>query len=59
MENEREVAAGDANGATGVDHRGVPTRVVAPTERQLLSPEALASYLGVPLATVYRWRSLP
>jgi len=25
--------------------------------RQLLSPDELASYLGVPRATVYRWRS--
>jgi len=27
------------------------------TARQLLSPDELASYLGVPRATVYRWRS--
>ena len=25
--------------------------------RTLLSPQQLAEYLGVPLATVYRWRS--
>jgi excisionase family DNA binding protein len=24
---------------------------------QLLSPEQLAEYLGVPLATIYRWRT--
>jgi excisionase family DNA binding protein len=27
------------------------------TARRLLSPDELASYLGVPRATVYRWRS--
>ena len=27
------------------------------TERRLLSPDELAWYLGVPRATVYRWRS--
>lgn len=26
-------------------------------KKQLLSPEDLAEYLGVPLATVYRWRA--
>jgi len=26
-------------------------------EPRLLSPEDLAEYLGVPLATVYRWRA--
>ena len=26
-------------------------------ERRLLSPYEVAAYLGVPLATVYRWRS--
>jgi len=30
--------------------------VVPPAERRLLSPEDLAAYLAVPLATVYRWR---
>jgi excisionase family DNA binding protein len=32
-------------------HERVPTA-------QLLSPKDLAAYLGVPVATIYRWRSL-
>jgi excisionase family DNA binding protein len=64
MDQEREEirdegkAAGEgANGATGGGSSDARTRVVVATERRLLSPEELASYLGVPLATVYRWRS--
>ncbi len=33
-----------------------PSRVSSPVDG-LLSPKDLAGYLGVPLATVYRWRS--
>lgn len=31
--------------------------VVATSRRTLLSPAELAAYLGIPLATIYRWRS--
>ncbi len=27
------------------------------TERRLLRPDELASFLGIPVATIYRWRS--
>ena len=27
------------------------------TERRLLRPDELASFLGIPLATIYQWRS--
>ena len=57
MKEDGETSEEEASAATGAGHLGVQTRVVAPAERQLLSPEELASYLGVPLATVYRWRS--
>jgi excisionase family DNA binding protein len=58
MDEQRETEnEGRTTTAAGADPRAIQTRLVAPTERRLLSPEELASYLGVPLATVYRWRS--
>jgi excisionase family DNA binding protein len=63
MDEKREITekgetrGEEASGAIGTGRGGVQTRVAVPTERRLLSPEELASYLGVPLATVYRWRS--
>jgi predicted DNA-binding transcriptional regulator AlpA len=35
----------------------VPNEILAPTDRELLSPVELAAYLGVPLKTVYKWQS--
>jgi excisionase family DNA binding protein len=57
IRGKRKAAGEDANGAADSGNSDVRTRVVAAKERRLLSPEELASYLGVPLATVYRWRS--
>jgi excisionase family DNA binding protein len=57
MTGEGETGGEEASSAMGTGRGGVQTRVVAPTDRRLLSPEELSSYLGVPLATVYRWRS--
>jgi excisionase family DNA binding protein len=52
IENERRPTT-----PTGMGPQRTQRRSFAPTERPLLSPEELAAYLGVPLATVYRWRS--
>jgi excisionase family DNA binding protein len=45
----------DTNGWTVASPKGSGGSLS--TRRPLLSPEDLASYLAVPLATVYRWRS--
>ena len=60
------VGLGGCHISAGVDDNSLPTSLTSEENRMattaaalddvLLSPQQLADYLGVPLATVYRWR---
>jgi excisionase family DNA binding protein len=58
MDEQREIENdGRSVSTAGASSGANQTRLAASAERRLLSPEELASYLGIPLATIYRWRS--